>query len=145
MTMTRSWWTLAYSARAWDPGGGQLLASGYEPVLEGRRAIISFVTEAELRFGAAAAGWGPARIQRLEQKLTRARTVWATRQLVASYVELRAWCTRHGHGLAQKEHEADRWIAATARHLRVPLVAHDAIFRNLPDVELITRLPGESG
>jgi hypothetical protein len=34
-----------------------------------------------------------------------------------------------GHGLAQKDHEADRWIAATAIWLKVPLVAHDAIFK----------------
>jgi len=120
--------------------GGKPLASGYRPLVEGRRTIISFVTVAELRFGAAAAGWGLPRLRKLEDKLARARTVWATPGLIATYVTLRAWCVKNGHGLGQKEHEADRWVAATALHLDVPLVAHDAIFRSVTGLELVTRL-----
>ena len=45
-----------------------------------------------------------------------------------------------GHGLGQKEHEADRWVAATAVWLQIPLVAHDAIFTNVKDLELLTWL-----
>jgi hypothetical protein len=44
------------------------------------------------------------------------------------------------NGLGQKEHEADRWVAATAVWLQIPLVAHDAIFANVKDLELLTRL-----
>jgi hypothetical protein len=66
---------------------GELLASRYRPVLEGRPAIISFVTVAELEYGARLAGWGPDRL----------------------------------------------W-------LQIPLVAHDAIFANVKDLELLTRL-----
>lgn len=40
----------------------------------------------------------------------------------------------------QKDHEADRWIAATAIWLQVPLVAHDRIFANVKDLELLTKL-----
>ena len=39
-----------------------------------------------------------------------------------------------------KEHEADRWVAATTVWLQIPLVAHDAIFANVKDLELLTRL-----
>jgi hypothetical protein len=42
--------------------------------------------------------------------------------------------------LGHKEHEADRWVAATAVWLQVPLVAHDQIFANVKDLELLTRL-----
>jgi hypothetical protein len=42
--------------------------------------------------------------------------------------------------LGHKEHEADRWAAATAVRLRVPLVAHDRIFANVKDLELLTEL-----
>ncbi|HEY5986564.1 MAG TPA: hypothetical protein VIV12_09330 [Streptosporangiaceae bacterium] len=45
---------------------------------------------------------------------------------------------RTGHGLGQKEQEADRWVAATAVWLQVPLVAHDGIFANVKDLELLT-------
>jgi hypothetical protein len=42
--------------------------------------------------------------------------------------------------LGHKEHEADRWVATTAVWLQVPLVAHDQIFANVKDLELLTRL-----
>lgn len=44
---------------------GRLLASRYQTVLEGRPAVISFVTVAELEYGARLAGWGPERLRRL--------------------------------------------------------------------------------
>src|SRR6266487_6351654 len=55
---------------------GRLLASRYRPVLEGRPAIISFVTVAELEYGARLAGWGPDRLRRLEHEIARAEIVW---------------------------------------------------------------------
>jgi hypothetical protein len=59
---------------------------------------------------------------------------------VEAYASLRAWCVRTGHGFGQKEHEADRWVAATAIWLQVPLVAHDGIFANVKDLGLLTKL-----
>lgn len=40
------------------------------------------------------------------------------------YARLRADCEARGHALAQREHNADRWIAATALRLSVPLVSN---------------------
>lgn len=119
---------------------GQLLASRYRPLLEGRPAVISFVTVAELRYGARLAGWGQDRLRRLEYEIGRAEIVWPGPSLADTYAALRTWCVTTGHGLGQKEHEADRWVAATAVWLQVPLVAHDSIFDNVKDVELLTRL-----
>ena len=53
---------------------GQSLASTYRPLLEGRPAVISFITVAELRYGAKLAGWGTARLVRLDHELSRADT-----------------------------------------------------------------------
>ncbi len=86
------------------------------------------------------AAWGPGMLQRLEHELARAETVWPGPALTNVYAVLRAWCVRTGHGLGQKEHEADRWIAATAIWLGIPLVAHDAIFANVKDLNLLTKL-----
>jgi tRNA(fMet)-specific endonuclease VapC len=116
------------------------LVTLYEPLIEGRAALISFVTVAELRFGARLAGWGPERRQSLERQLARAEAVWPGPHLTDSYAALRAWCVKNGHGLGQKDHEADRWVAATAIWLGVPLVAHDAIFANVRDLNLVTKL-----
>ena len=61
-------------------------------------------------------------------------------ELVDRYVDLRTRCVRSGHALGQKDHEADRWIAATALWLRIPLVSHDTIFRNIDGVELLSKV-----
>jgi predicted nucleic acid-binding protein len=45
-----------------------------------------------------------------------------------------------GHALAQRRHDTDRRIAATAIHLGVPLVSHDGVFRDAPDLVLETML-----
>jgi tRNA(fMet)-specific endonuclease VapC len=121
---------------------GRLLAERYRPILEGRPVIVCFITVAELGYGARLAGWGPQRLRRLELEIGRVEVVWPGPVLAESYASLRAWCVRTGHGLGQKEHEADRWVAATAIWLQVPLVSHDAIFANVKDLELLTVLGG---
>jgi tRNA(fMet)-specific endonuclease VapC len=119
---------------------GRALASAYRPVLEGRPAIISFITVAELRYGAKLAGWGPGRLARLDSELARVDTVWPGPNLTETYATVRTWCVKTGHGLGGKDHEADRWVAASAIWLDVPLVAHDAIFANVQDLTLLTKL-----
>lgn len=119
---------------------GKSLALAYQPLLEGRATVLSFVTVAELRFGARLAGWGPSRFQQLEYELGRVDIVWPGEALADVYAELRAWCVKSGHGLGQKDHEADRWVAATAMWLGAPVVAHDGIFADVEGLDLLTRL-----
>lgn len=119
---------------------GRPLASVYRPLLEGRPAVISFITVAELRYGAKLAGWGPGRLSSLERELAQVDTVWPGPNLTETYATVRTWCARAGHGLGGKDHEADRWIAASAIWLSIPLVAHDAIFANVKDLTLLTKL-----
>src|SRR4051812_4875233 len=90
------------------------LVSLYRPLLEGRRFLISFLTLAELEFGFRRRDWGSARLRRARQHVRRAEIVWPGPALLTSYVELRVACERCGHALAQTDHDADRWIAATA-------------------------------
>ena len=119
---------------------GRPLAEAYRPLLEGRPALISFITAAELRYGASLAGWGPGRLTRLDSELARADTVWPGPDLTGAYVAVRTWCARSGHGLGAKDHEADRWVAASAIWLGIPLVTHDAIFTGVKDLILLTKL-----
>lgn len=112
----------------------------YRALLAGRSAVISFVTVAELEFGAAVANWAATRRALLSEALDRTGTIWADHALTRRHPALRAWCVKHGHGLGQKEHEADRWVAATAIALDVPLVSHDNVFRHVDGLNLRTRL-----
>jgi predicted nucleic acid-binding protein len=53
---------------------------------------------------------------------------------------LRVRCAQIGHALGDKLHDGDRWIAAAAMRLRVPLVSHDGVFDGAPGLELITAI-----
>lgn len=113
------------------------LAERYEPVIVGRPAFISFQTAAELRYGALRRGWGEKRVGREADEGTGGRigaaeTVHTGPDLILTYARLRAECERNGHALAQRDHDADRWVAATALRLGIPLVSNDGIFDNAP-------------
>lgn len=116
---------------------GSDLSARYEPVILGRPAFISFQTAAELRYGARLREWGSARMRRLEAHLTSAEVAHSGPDLIEIYARLRVDCQRSGYALGQREHDADRWIAATAFRLGLPLVSNDGIFKNAPG---LTRL-----
>ena len=114
------------------------LADLYADVLAGRNILISFITVAELRYGAIRAGWGAKRRNELEETIDAAKVVWLGYGLASEYAALRAECVAAGHGLGEKSNEADRWVAATARYVKVPLVSHDGVFVDAPGVDLLT-------
>ena len=115
---------------------GSALAAIYDPIIVGRPAFISFQTAAELRYGAMRRNWGEIRMRKLEARIASAETVHTGPDLVLTYALLRVNCERIGHALGQREHNADRWIAATAIRLGVPLVSNDGIFNNVPGLLL---------
>jgi predicted nucleic acid-binding protein len=117
---------------------GSKLAERYEPLIVGRPAFISFQTVAELRYGASLRGWGSARMRKLDAKISNAEVVHTGPSLIEVYVGLRVDCKRSGHGLAQRAHDADRWIAATALRLGIPLVSNDGIFDQVPGLTVLT-------
>ena len=112
------------------------LAERYAPIITGRPALISFQTVAELRYGALRRGWGAARMLKLDAKIQCAEVVHTGPELVTICAQLRADCAAIGHALAQREHNADRWIAATAIRVGIPLVSNDTIFRAVPGLVL---------
>jgi predicted nucleic acid-binding protein len=97
------------------------------------------MTAAELRYGAIHRGWGEARMLKLDSKIQRAEVVHTGPKLVAICAQLRADCAAIGHALAQREHNADRWIAATAIRLGIPLVSNNTIFKAVPGLALVKR------
>ena len=113
-----------------------VLAARYRPVIVGRPAFISFQTAAGLRFGALLRGWGQSRMVQLDARIREAEVVHTGPDLVAVYADLRVACQRAGHALSQREHDADRWIAATAIRLGIPLVSNDGIFTEVPELVL---------
>ena len=117
---------------------GSALAAIYEPIIVGRPAFISFQTAAELRYGALRRDWGEVRMRKLEARINEAEIVHSGPELVLAYARLRVDCQRIGHALHQRDHDADRWVAATALRLGIPLVSNDGIFEGVPGLRLET-------
>ncbi|MCP3937579.1 MAG: type II toxin-antitoxin system VapC family toxin, partial [Actinomycetia bacterium] len=90
--------------------------------------ILPFAVVAEMRFGARVADWGPRRTAALERLVAKTQVSPPLPEVIAAYVEVRTWCVRNGHGLGAKDHEADRWVAATAIAGGLPLATDDGIF-----------------
>jgi predicted nucleic acid-binding protein len=115
---------------------GSRLAERYALIITGRKAFISFRTAGEVLYGALRRVWGTARMLKLDTKMQQAEVVHTGPELVLVCAQLRADCEAAGHALAQREHNADRWIAATALRLGIPLVSNDGIFRGVPGLAL---------
>ena len=90
----------------------------------------------ELRYGALRAGWGELRRRQLERSISDLEVIETSERLISRCAELRAAASRAGHPLAQKIHEADRWVAATAVVLGLEVVAGDGIFENVPGLDV---------
>jgi predicted nucleic acid-binding protein len=72
---------------------GASVAAAYRRHVEGRDLFISFITMAELRYGALLAAWGERRLARFEARISVAEIVWSGEGLVDTYVSFRNECT----------------------------------------------------
>lgn len=109
----------------------------WAPVLEPARWVLPFPVVAEMRFGAVVAGWGDRRRLVLETLIHRSAIIPPLENVIDAYVEVRSECTKQGHGLAAKDHEADRWIAAVAPAGDLPLATEDSIFEGVRDLTVL--------
>jgi tRNA(fMet)-specific endonuclease VapC len=99
--------------------------------LRGNELILSFMSLAELRMGAFAAGWGLRRRVLLEQFIGGFELVYADNALCTLWARIRADARAAGRGMSPQ----DAWIAATALALDAPLATN-----NRRDFEYVKRL-----
>jgi len=116
----------------------QRLATGYRELIGTTPMLVAFQTLMELRYGALRAGWGELRRRRLERRVGQLTVVQPDDATISACAELRHRCQQAGHALADKVHDGDRWIAATAIRLGLPLVSHDGMFVGAPGLELLS-------
>lgn len=109
----------------------------WRAMLTGRLVVVSVQTRAEIIRGLIQRDLGQTRRERIMGQLDDTATIPITRELADTYAHLAAEVTRVGHALQAKEHTGDRWVAATAVHLGVPLLAVDGIYRNAPGLLLL--------
>ena len=112
-------------------------ADRFRPLVPARLAI-AFVTAAELRFGAAKAGWGAKRLDQLETALTDVLIIHSDEGLIRTHAWLRAEAVRLGHPLGHRANASDLWVAACAIHYQLPLVTGNVRhFDGLPWLTLL--------
>lgn len=114
------------------------VADRYRALIDATPVVLAFQTVMELRYGALRAGWGDLRRHRLERRIAELSVVRPDDEMITVCAELRQRCRKTGHALGSKIHDGDRWIAAAALRLGLPLVSHDAIFKAAPGLELLT-------
>ena len=112
------------------------LIAVYEPIIVGRPAFLSFQTVAELHFGALRRNWGAARMRSSTPRSPPRRS--STLARISSLPTLT--CVRSASVSVTHSGNAstiaDRWIAATALRLGIPLVSNDRIFEGAPGLRL---------
>ncbi|MCV7379815.1 hypothetical protein BST11_09915 [Mycobacterium alsense] len=115
-----------------------LLAERYRALIGLRPVLLPFQTVMELRYGAQRAGWGDLRRRRLDRRIGALTIVQPDDETITACAALRVQCQQAGHPLGHKLHDGDRWIAAIAIRLDVPLVSHDRVFAGAPRLKLLT-------
>lgn len=132
--------TNAYSALYITPEG-TARKQGYpleewRTALRGHRVLIAFQTRAEVLIGARSAKWGEPRMRALSERLGATPTVQLDEDVFEAYVTLTVHARAQGKGIGQREHAADRWIAACGIAKSVPLLSKDGIFAHAPALRL---------
>ena len=109
-------------------------AKRYVDALRGSQLVLCFMSIAEMRMGAIAAGWGARRCDLLEQFIDGFGTVYADDALCTAWARLRAHARRSGRGLSPQ----DAWVAAAALGLGAPLATNNrADFVQIPQLHLL--------
>jgi len=111
------------------------LAESYASLVAGHTLCLSFMTVAELDYGALKAGWGIRRRFELEGRIASFTVYYPDRELCERWGEVMAESRKLGRPMGF----ADAWIAATALELGCPLATHNASdFEALQALELLT-------
>ena len=100
-----------------------------------RVPVIATQTRAEVLSGLGALG--PRRAAQLREQLGRSAEYPVTDAVVEAYATLFHQAKLAGHPLHQKIHTGDRWIAATAIALDVPLLSADRMFEGAPRLHVV--------
>ena len=93
----------------------------YLPLLQNRKLLVSFMTEAELEQWIVLAKWGAGRVQRFHEFMKGFASVPSSRDLILRWADVMVAARTNGRRIEV----ADAWIAATALLYDADLVTHN--------------------
>jgi len=107
----------------------------YQPHLDNKLGVLSFMTVAELDLWAATRNWGMNKREELALFLSPYIVIESSRELCRKWAEIRDQVSRAGSHLDT----ANAWIAATALLHDLPLVTHNQEhFARIPNLSVIS-------
>lgn len=112
-------------------------STGWSDALEGRTIAIAVQTRVELLAWPRLRNWSERRRSLLEDWVANVPAIDVTPEVQDAFVALTVEANRVGHGIHEKVHVADRWIAATAIAAGLPLASGDGIFNGIDGLELL--------
>jgi len=116
-------------------------AAGYGPLLTGKIPALTFVTVAELHFGALSDNWQDRRHRELEQRIDQCVILPFDGELPLLWARLRVQERRAGRPLGQREHVNDLWIAACGIYYDAPVLTGNVRhFSGVPGLRVMTVL-----
>jgi tRNA(fMet)-specific endonuclease VapC len=101
--------------------------------------VLSFVTVAELHYGAAKAKWGERRVLALDEQIRRYLLAPYDPEMARLCGRLRAQAQAFGHSLGQAAQANDLWVCATAIYHDAPLLTlNRRHFEGFPGLSLLS-------
>jgi tRNA(fMet)-specific endonuclease VapC len=113
-------------------------AAAYGPLLRGKIPALTFVSLAEVRYGALHAGWGERRLAELEASVRKCLMLPFHEELASLWARLKHDARQNGHPFAQPDHANDLWIAACGVYYGAPILTGNVRhFQGLGGVRII--------
>ena len=106
------------------------------PHITGKSLFVSHITVSELLAAAKKAAPVAGHVDAVRAQIALLKVQWPTMEVVERYSDLKANLP-NGHRLAAKAAEADRWIAATALTLNLPVISNDNAYDDVPGLGFI--------
>ncbi len=117
-------------------------AANYGTVLAGKIPALTFVSVAELLFGAHKNGWQAKRLTELDNKIRQCVVLPFHKDLPKLWASIKVDAHRSGSALAGATHANDLWIAASALYWAIPLLTGN--IKHFKDVKSLTLIDGSS-
>lgn len=109
----------------------------WREALEGKTVVVAVQTRVELAIWPKLYKWGKKKTLELEELLTKTPVVPVDYSVQENFIGLTVWANENGHAIGAKQHNADRWVAATALAHNLQLAAADGIYRNIDGLDLL--------
>jgi tRNA(fMet)-specific endonuclease VapC len=116
-------------------------ASLYQPYIQHKTVVLSFVTVGELYYWAERRKWGPAKVRFFEERIRGVTIVPYDLEICKAYARIKSGL-KTPSGSHRLIGDNDLWIAACAVRHAIPLITHNRRhFEGIPGLNIVSEAP----